>query len=237
MLCRRSTQAITTRFEIAIDRRYGCGVVVLAGGATVDAAAGVVACCSHEGMVMKLCNSLYVCNDRTDAWVKLKPEYMEGVSETLDVVIVGGYLGEGSVGLVVQRVCVSVMCVACARVLVAPGVSRRRLVPTDCVWGQRGRLGRSISHFLLAVADRRPEEGAPTASAPVSAKFCVFCKVPLRRCRCHCYRRRRRVVVLLFIVRTRSSAVSWTTSPLHLYACAGRHWIRSGRAGAAAEAA
>ena len=46
---------------------------------------------------MKLCNAPYGLNDRTEAWVKLKPDYMEGVSETLDVVIVGGYLGQGTV--------------------------------------------------------------------------------------------------------------------------------------------
>jgi DNA ligase 4 len=51
----------------------------------------------REGVVMKLCNAPYGLNDRTEAWVKLKPDYMEGVSETLDVVIVGGYLGQGTV--------------------------------------------------------------------------------------------------------------------------------------------
>jgi ATP-dependent DNA ligase len=50
---------------------------------------------------MKLCNAPYGLNDRTEAWVKLKPDYMEGVSETLDVVIVGGYLGQGTVRLAV----------------------------------------------------------------------------------------------------------------------------------------
>lgn len=55
----------------------------------------------REGVVMKLCNAPYGLNDRTEAWVKLKPDYMEGVSETLDVVIVGGYLGQGTVRLAV----------------------------------------------------------------------------------------------------------------------------------------
>jgi DNA ligase-4 len=49
---------------------------------------------------MKLHNSMYVCADRTESWVKLKPEYMDGVSDTLDVVIIGGYYGEGEVRVV-----------------------------------------------------------------------------------------------------------------------------------------
>lgn len=46
---------------------------------------------------MKLCGAPYGLNERGDSWVKLKPDYMEGVTDTLDVVIVGGYLGDGSV--------------------------------------------------------------------------------------------------------------------------------------------
>ena len=52
---------------------------------------------------MKLHNSLYGCNERTDAWVKLKPEYLEGISDSLDVVIVGGYYGEGEVSTLTAR--------------------------------------------------------------------------------------------------------------------------------------
>ena len=52
---------------------------------------------SHEGLVMKLANAPYGLNERTETWVKLKPDYIEGVSDTLDVVIVGGYLGQGTV--------------------------------------------------------------------------------------------------------------------------------------------
>ena len=47
----------------------------------------------------------------------------------------------------------------------------------DVVLVQRGRAGRSISHFLLAVADRRADEGPPGPTAPVADKFSVFCKV------------------------------------------------------------
>jgi ATP-dependent DNA ligase len=50
-----------------------------------------------EGIVMKLHNSTYTCADRTESWVKLKPEYMDGVNDTLDVVIIGGFYGEGEV--------------------------------------------------------------------------------------------------------------------------------------------
>lgn len=51
----------------------------------------------REGVVMKLSNAVYGLNERADAWVKLKPDYIEGVNDTLDVVIVGGYLGQGTV--------------------------------------------------------------------------------------------------------------------------------------------
>lgn len=34
-----------------------------------------------------------------------------------------------------------------------------------------------MSHFLLALADRRPDEGPPGPAAAIAAKFSVFCKV------------------------------------------------------------
>jgi DNA ligase-4 len=49
-----------------------------------------------EGIVVKQCNSTYTPGDRKGSWVKVKPEYMEGAADTLDVVIVGGYYAEGA---------------------------------------------------------------------------------------------------------------------------------------------
>ena len=49
-----------------------------------------------EGIVVKQCDSNYVPGDRKGSWVKVKPEYMEGASDTLDVVIVGGYYADGA---------------------------------------------------------------------------------------------------------------------------------------------
>lgn len=46
---------------------------------------------------MKLASAPYGLNERSEGWVKLKPDYIEGVNDTLDVVIVGGYLGQGTV--------------------------------------------------------------------------------------------------------------------------------------------
>ena len=77
--CVACVQAIVQHFETAIDH-------------------------NKEGIVMKLSNAPYGLNERADAWVKLKPDYVEGVSETLDVVIVGGYLGEGTVRSVMMKV-------------------------------------------------------------------------------------------------------------------------------------
>ena len=49
--------------------------------------------------MLKLAHAPYGLNERAEAWVKLKPDYIEGVNDTLDVVIVGGYLGKGTVRL------------------------------------------------------------------------------------------------------------------------------------------
>ncbi len=52
-----------------------------------------------EGIVLKQLNSVYQCGDRKGAWIKLKPDYMAGAVETLDVIIVGGYYGDSEVWL------------------------------------------------------------------------------------------------------------------------------------------
>ncbi|KAG0027419.1 DNA ligase (ATP) [Podila clonocystis] len=51
-----------------------------------------------EGVIIKNPSSRYVANGRDKEWVKLKPEYVDGVFDSLDVVIVGGYYGQGARG-------------------------------------------------------------------------------------------------------------------------------------------
>jgi len=52
---------------------------------------------NEEGIIIKKLNSVYSPNDRGMDWVKLKSEYMEGMTDTLDLIVIGGYFGEGRV--------------------------------------------------------------------------------------------------------------------------------------------
>jgi DNA ligase-4 len=45
--------------------------------------------------VIKNLTSQYVPNERKNKWVKLKPEYIEGLGDDLDLLIIGGYYGTG----------------------------------------------------------------------------------------------------------------------------------------------
>jgi ATP-dependent DNA ligase len=38
-------------------------------------------------------NSLYTPNERAASWLKLKGDYIEGLTDTLDLIILGGYYG------------------------------------------------------------------------------------------------------------------------------------------------
>ncbi|KAJ3889259.1 DNA ligase 4 [Lentinula edodes] len=49
-----------------------------------------------EGLVIKHPRSKYVLNGRNSDWIKVKPEYMEGMGETVDVLVVAGNYGTGS---------------------------------------------------------------------------------------------------------------------------------------------
>jgi DNA ligase-4 len=48
-----------------------------------------------EGLVLKNLESAYQPNERHGGWVKLKPEYVEGMTDTLDLLIIGAYYGKG----------------------------------------------------------------------------------------------------------------------------------------------
>ncbi|XP_069681895.1 DNA ligase 4-like isoform X2 [Periplaneta americana] len=48
-----------------------------------------------EGIVLKDPTSIYKPNTRKGGWYKIKPEYTEGLMDHLDLIIMGGYFGEG----------------------------------------------------------------------------------------------------------------------------------------------
>jgi len=48
-----------------------------------------------EGIIVKNLNTIYVPNERKQKWIKLKPEYLDGVGDDLDLIILGGYYGTG----------------------------------------------------------------------------------------------------------------------------------------------
>ncbi|KAL6068764.1 DNA ligase, variant 2 [Balamuthia mandrillaris] len=49
----------------------------------------------EEGIMVKDMSSTYVPNERKDKWIKIKPEYIEGLGDDLDLIILGGYYGTG----------------------------------------------------------------------------------------------------------------------------------------------
>lgn len=53
---------------------------------------------ASEGLVLKNPNSPYRLNERSDDWMKVKPEYMTEFGEFLDLVVIGGYYGSGHRG-------------------------------------------------------------------------------------------------------------------------------------------
>ncbi|EJD07416.1 DNA ligase 4 [Fomitiporia mediterranea MF3/22] len=48
-----------------------------------------------EGLIIKHPNSEYILNGRNKDWVKVKPEYMDNMGETVDLLVVGGNYGTG----------------------------------------------------------------------------------------------------------------------------------------------
>ncbi|CAH1773972.1 unnamed protein product [Owenia fusiformis] len=49
----------------------------------------------EEGIMVKDPESIYKPNVRTGGWYKIKPEYVGGLMDELDLLIVGGYMGKG----------------------------------------------------------------------------------------------------------------------------------------------
>ncbi|KAG8517013.1 DNA ligase 4 [Galemys pyrenaicus] len=52
----------------------------------------------EEGIMVKQPLSIYKPDKRGEGWLKIKPEYVNGLMDELDVLIVGGYWGKGSRG-------------------------------------------------------------------------------------------------------------------------------------------
>ncbi len=49
----------------------------------------------EEGIILKAVDGTWVPNERRLQWIKLKPEYVDGLGDDLDLLIVGGYYGKG----------------------------------------------------------------------------------------------------------------------------------------------
>lgn len=52
----------------------------------------------EEGIMIKHPLSIYKPDKRGEGWLKIKPEYVDGLVDELDILIVGGYWGKGSRG-------------------------------------------------------------------------------------------------------------------------------------------
>jgi len=50
----------------------------------------------EEGLIIKQLDAPYIPNDRSNHWLKMKSDYFEGMADTLDLVIVGGYFGRSN---------------------------------------------------------------------------------------------------------------------------------------------
>lgn len=81
--------------------------------------------------MIKALDSNYVPGERKNKWLKLKPEYIDGLGDDLDLLIVGTSPRYRAKKLVLKRIC------GCAGGYYGTGIGRR---------------GGSISHFMLGLA-------------------------------------------------------------------------------------
>ncbi|RZF41479.1 hypothetical protein LSTR_LSTR000193 [Laodelphax striatellus] len=77
------------------------GVIMLTESIKVSSRADVMKSLNNaidnreEGIILKHPESIYKPNLRTGGWYKIKPEYTDGAMNDLDLIIIGGYYGEG----------------------------------------------------------------------------------------------------------------------------------------------
>ncbi|KDR80522.1 hypothetical protein GALMADRAFT_240825 [Galerina marginata CBS 339.88] len=79
---------ITGRIELAVEYKGKTAKDIRERMDEVMAARG-------EGLVIKHPSSKYVLNGRNMDWIKVKPEYMDNMGETVDVLVVAGNYGSG----------------------------------------------------------------------------------------------------------------------------------------------
>ena len=58
---------------------------------------------NEEGVIIKQIESVYVPKERSTSWMKLKSDYIDGMADTLDIIIIGGYYGEGRARIGVSK--------------------------------------------------------------------------------------------------------------------------------------
>ena len=58
-----------------------------------------------EGLVIKSPLSSYSYGNRADSWIKLKPDYFDEMSETSDLLVVGGYYSTTRTGVISSLLC------------------------------------------------------------------------------------------------------------------------------------
>lgn len=64
----------------------------------------------EEGIMIKDPDSVYKPNNRKGGWYKIKPEYVGGLMDELDLIVVGGYMGVGRrAGLMSHFLCALAM--------------------------------------------------------------------------------------------------------------------------------
>lgn len=58
---------------------------------------------NEEGIVIKNPRSKYVPDGRLPLWIKIKPDYVEGLSDPVDLAVIGGWYGSGGRGKLVSH--------------------------------------------------------------------------------------------------------------------------------------
>jgi DNA ligase-4 len=89
-LLQRLVQAQPKRFEVISHRTDINSSQGLLTGLNDALAQGM------EGVIVKDATTPYVLNDRSDSWIKVKPDYIDGLRDDMDLILLGAYYGEGT---------------------------------------------------------------------------------------------------------------------------------------------